>query len=45
MLVATYKWETAGYPIFNFSMVWEAFKMAVAEAESAHFVASVPGAV
>jgi hypothetical protein len=45
LLVATYKWETAGHPIFNFSMLWKAFKMAAAEAESAHLVISVPGTV
>ena len=45
LLVATYKWETAGHPIFNFSMLWKAFKMAAAEAESAHLVVSVPGTV
>jgi len=45
LLVATYKWETAGHPIFNFSMLWKAFKMAAAEAESAHLIVSVPGTV
>lgn len=45
LLVATYKWETAGHPIFNFSMLWKAFKLAAAEAESAHLVVSVPGTI
>lgn len=45
LLVATYKWEAAGHPIFNFSMLWKAFKMAAAEAESAHLVVSVPGTI
>jgi hypothetical protein len=45
LLVATYKWETAGHPIFNFSMLWKASKMAAAKAEPAHLIISVLGTV